>query len=128
MPTYRVRDGEVLAHDGKTREAGDILELPRQVAEDPAVRGAIEEVDAAGNVVAPPPADDLARFRTHERVSMLRERLAEAQARVTAVQAQLTSEEQRLIDEVRAAPSSAPTPKTPDTAAKPGKTGQQQES
>lgn len=128
MPSYRVRDGAVLGHDGRVRESGEVLELPRAVAEDHAVRGAVEEVDAAGNLVAPPPADDLARFRTHERVSLLRARLGDAQARVTAIQTQLDAEEQRLVDEVRAATAKT-AQKAPDTGSdKSGKAGKQQES
>lgn len=103
MPRYRIRDGEVLAHEGQVLEAGAFVELPRAIADDMAVRGALEEVDDAGQPVAPVPVDDLARFRTHERVSMLRDRLVEAQGRVTAIQAQLDAVEQQLADEVAAA-------------------------
>ena len=125
MPLFRVRDGEVLGHDGKTRVAGEVIELARSVAEDPAVRGAVEEVDAAGNPVAAPPPDDLARFRTHERVSMLRQQLADAQAVVEQLQARLKAEEQRLTDEVAAIAAKAVAAPASDAAASAPASGKQ---
>jgi hypothetical protein len=122
MPKYQVRFGEVLPHDGRVLEGGAIVELPRAVADDSAVRGLVQEVDDAGQPVTPVAASDLDRFRTHERVTVLRERLAEAEGVATAIRQQLAAEEQRLVDEVAAlsatkaaaaveAPAPAPTPK-----------------
>jgi small-conductance mechanosensitive channel len=121
MPLYRVRPGERLGHDGKVLEGGARLELARAVAEDQALRGALEEIDEKGNPVAPVPANDLDRFRTHERVGFLRERLTAARNAVTDLDAQLAAEEQRLVDEVTAVqaatqkPTKAPQPKAADT-------------
>lgn len=103
MATYRVRDGERLAHAGQVHEGGAVVELPRAVAEDMAVRGALQEIDAQGQPIASPPADDLERFRAHERVSILRDRLVEAQARVAAIQQRLDAEEKALAAAVATA-------------------------
>lgn len=103
MPRYRVRDGEVLPINGQLVEAGACVELPRVVADDMANRHLVQEVDEAGQPVAPVAVDDLERFRAHERVGFLRERLATAQAGVAAIQAQLDREEQALADAVKAA-------------------------
>ena len=103
MPRYQVNAGEVLPHNGQVLEPGAFVELPRIVAEDMANRHLVQEVDAAGQPVAPRPVDDLERFRAHERVGFLRERRAAAMAVVAQVQAQLDAEEQRLVDEVKAA-------------------------
>lgn len=103
MPRYRVNVGEVLPHNGQLLEAGAFVELPRVVAEDTANRHLVQEVDAAGQPVAPRPVDDLERFRTHERIGILRTRLADAKGLAERIQAQLDAEEQRLVDEVKAA-------------------------
>lgn len=118
MPRYRVRDGSQLAHGGTVLEAGAIVELPRTIAADMAVSGHVEEIDAQGQPIASVPPDDLERFRTHERVSILRDRLAMAKAKVDAIQAQLEFEEQRLADAVTAAAGKRPKPTPPATPAK----------
>lgn len=122
MPRFRVRDGQEVAHAGTVLSGGAFLELPRHVAEDPAVCGSIVEVDADGKPVAPPPADDLARFRAHERVSILRERRAAKQAELAAIDAQLTAEEEALAAAVAAAakPAAAKPASTPQKPTAPG--------
>lgn len=102
MPRYRVREGSVLPHNGVVLEGGAVLELPRAIGQDMAVSHAVEEIDDRGQAVAPTPIDDLERFRTHERVGILRDRIAEAQGRVDALTAQLAAEERTLAAEVRA--------------------------
>lgn len=100
MPKYRVRDNQILAHAGAVHEAGAVIDLPRTVADDPAVRGLLDELDAAGQPVAPRSTDDLERFRAHERVGFLRDRLVAAQATVAELQQRLAAEEKILTDEV----------------------------
>lgn len=118
MPRYQVRDGAVLPMNGQVCEAGTVVELPRAAADDMAVRHLVQEVDEAGQPVAPTPVDDLERFRAHERVGILRERLAEAQARAATIQAQLDREEQTLAAAVTAA-ETARAPKTTKQSAAP---------
>jgi hypothetical protein len=110
MPRYRVRLGQVLAHGGTVHAEGALVEISRAIAEDGAVSGLVEEVDASGALVAPVPVDDLARFRAHERVSLLRDRLAAAQATVDGLRAQLDGEEQALRDAVAAMTVPVPAP------------------
>lgn len=102
MPRYRVRDGQVLPVNGQILEAGGFVDLPRTVADDMANRHLVEEVDAAGQPVTPTPVDDLERFKAHERVGFLRDRLAAAKAIVGALEARLANEEQALVQAVQA--------------------------
>lgn len=116
MPRYRVRPGAVLSHQGAVLEEGAVLELTRIVADDPSVRGAIEEIDASGlPVLTPPPAiaADIARFKAHEQVTLLEQAIAEHKARGAEL-------EQLLVEAKRQADAAAP---RPDTKASPkGKT------
>lgn len=89
MARYRVRAGKQLPHGGQILEAGEIVELPRQVGTDNAVRDLVEEVDEAGNVVFVPLSHDFERFRPHEQVTLLEARLVEAEARVEILKSQL---------------------------------------
>lgn len=118
MPRYRVRLGQALAHQGAILGEGACVELPRQVADDPAVNALVEEVDASGALVPPAPVDDLERFKAHERVSILRDRLAAAKAVVDGLQTQLAEEERRLREAVDAmrppASTGKPRANTPD--------------
>lgn len=102
MARYRVRDGQTLASNGQLIEAGAFVDLPRTVAEDMANRHLVEEVDDAGKPVAPRTPDDLERFKSHERVGILRDRLAAAEAVVADLKARLAAEEQVLADAVKA--------------------------
>lgn len=91
---YRVNDSAILPHDGQLLEGGTLVELPRHVAEDSAVRDLVTEVDEAGNpILAPAEPHGFERFRPHERVTLLQVRLAEAQARVKTLQAQIEHEQ-----------------------------------
>lgn len=123
IATFRVRDGYRLAHGGVVHEAGTLLELPRAIAADIAVRGHVQEVDADGHPVEPPPPDDLARFRTHERFGKLKEDLAAAEARVEQIKGRLAAEEQQLAQEVAAAAAAreaeVPAPVAPATSEPP---------
>lgn len=120
MPRYRVRDEATLPVAGTVHEAGAIVELSRELASDMAIAALVDEVDTAGQRVAPTPPDALARFKVHERVSILQGRLAEAQAKVTQIQEQLAAEEQALEAAVRAtaAPVAAPAKPTQPAPAK----------
>jgi hypothetical protein len=89
MPRYLLPDGEIQT-------------LSRHAAADIAHVLPVQEVDDAGKPVAPAPVDDLERFRAHERVGFLRERLAEAKSHVDQIQARLDEEERALAAEVRA--------------------------
>lgn len=89
MARYQVRAGQQLPHGGQILAAGAIIELPRHVGSDNAVRDLVEEVDAAGNVVLAPLTNDFERFRPHEQVTLLEASLAEAEARVATLKAQL---------------------------------------
>ena len=103
MPRYQVKSGEVLPVNGRVLEAGTVIDLPRVVAEDVANRHLVQEVDDKGQPVAPVPVDDLERFRAHERVGILRDRLTAAQGIVASIQAQIDHEDQVLADAVKAA-------------------------
>lgn len=119
MPRYRVRPTCELAHNGATLREGAIVELPRPIAEDGAVSHLIDEVDGAGNPVTPPPADDLERFRAHERVSILRDRLTAAEVVVAELKARLEDEDRRLREAVLAvAVAKEKKPDTPPAAGK----------
>lgn len=107
MPRYKVRDGAVIAHGGSVLEAGALLELQHGVANDVAVRGLIDQVDEQGNIVAATEPDDLERFRSHERVSILRDQIVKAQAFVDQLQARLDAEDKILADAVRASAKQA---------------------
>lgn len=108
MPRYKVKDGQALPHGGRILDAGSILELPRHVGQDTVVRDFVEEVDAAGEPVAPadPSASDLERFRPHERIGMLQATLFEAEARVARLKA-LIADQQDIIDDEATAPAAA---------------------
>jgi hypothetical protein len=106
MPRYRVRDGATVGISGTVHEAGAVVDLSRELAADMALAALVDEVDAAGNVLPPTPPDDLARFKTHERVGILQGRLADAQAKVTQIQQLLAAEEQALAAAVRASTAS----------------------
>src|SRR5262245_54950112 len=118
MPNYRVREGAVLPCNGTVHEAGAIIALSREVASDMAVAALVEEVDAAGQPVPPKPADDLARFKAHERVGILHERLAAAEAVVASLKAQIEAEEQVLVDAVAVVAKSRGRRAEPPAAAK----------
>jgi len=76
MQRYRVRDGAVLPHQGAVLPAGSVVELPRHVAEDVAVRDVIVPIDAVGQVITLPPYDaELDRVRPHERITILKDRM-----------------------------------------------------
>lgn len=51
MPKYRVRDGQQLPHIGHIYEAGEVVELPVEIAADSFVAGRVEAVDAPKPVV-----------------------------------------------------------------------------
>jgi hypothetical protein len=98
MPQYRVRPGQLLISSGLQYAPGQIVEMPRHVADDNANRALVEEVDDHGQPVASVPVDDLAGFKAHERVSMLRDRIVAAQAVVASLEDQVAHEEQALVD------------------------------
>ena len=80
MIRYRVRDGAILPHHGALLEGGAILELPRHVGEDPAVRHLVQPVDDRGVVIALPPYDAaIDGFRPHEQVTILKNRMVATQ-------------------------------------------------
>lgn len=94
MPRYQVKPGEVLPHNNQVLEAGAIVELPRIVAEDMAVRAAIQEIDAAGKPVQSPLATaqrDFERFRSHEQVTLLEREIADTEARLTELRTLLAA-------------------------------------
>lgn len=89
MPRYQVKSGRVLPHGGQVLEEGTIVEdLPRHVGEDSVVRDLVQEIDESGEPVAPVdrPDADLERFRPHERVTLLEQRLSDAKARVATLE------------------------------------------
>jgi hypothetical protein len=118
MPRYCIRDGETLSHAGTVLVAGAFVELPREVADDPAVRGSIVEVDADGKAVEPRPVDELDRFKLHEQVSILRDRRAAKAAELEAIDQQLAQKDAELAAAVaaQAAPKAA-APASPPAAA-----------
>jgi hypothetical protein len=116
MPRYLVTPGTVLAMSGVVVEAGSFIELPRAVADDSVNRASLQEVDEAGHPVTPLPVDDLERFRSHERVSILLERLATAQAAVKTITQQLAQEERRLLELVQATAAQTATAVAPHAA------------
>jgi hypothetical protein len=110
MATYRVKDGERLPLNGVVHQAGSIVELPRELASDMAIAGLVQEVDATGHPVAPPPPDDLVRFKLHERVGLLRDRLVAAKDVVAHLEQQIADAEQALVAAVAAITHPSPAP------------------
>ena len=99
MPRFRVRDGERVGHAGEVHGAGKIIELPRHIAEDQAVRGALIEVDEKGQPLGGPAAEELTGAALHARVEQLRldvdageKALSEKKARLAQLDAQLLAE------------------------------------
>jgi len=113
MPRYKVRDGSVLPHEGTLFEAGAIVELPRHIGEDSIVRSLVQEVDETGAPVVLVDAEaderDLERFRPHERITLLQNRMVDARALLTRLEQRLL-EEQQIIEQAAAPPSSAEAP------------------
>lgn len=77
---YRVRAGQLLPHQGEVFEAGAVVSLPRAVAAE--VRHLVEPLDAAGNVIDPPSALQIALEQrpAHEHEGILQRRRAELEA------------------------------------------------
>lgn len=100
MPRYRIQDGRQLPHHGQILEGGDVVELPRHVADDPAVRDVVTEVDEGGNaVLAPAAPHGLDRFRPHEQITLLQARLREAETRVETIKGQIARAEAEMAAE-----------------------------
>jgi hypothetical protein len=111
MPRYTVRPGAVLPHMGALLYEGEYVELPRHVADDSIVRDLVQEVDETGApVLTPAPIDaDLARFRPHERITLLQNRMVDARALVSRL-ADAIAIEERTIEEASLSAAPAPTP------------------
>lgn len=70
--TYRVRQGQLLPHDGTVYEPGQTVTLTRRVAAE--VRHVVEQVNEHGEIV-PPPTElqlEIERHEDHEREGILR--------------------------------------------------------
>lgn len=110
MPRYQVRTGAILPHEGQLLEAPAIVELPRHVGEDSIVRDLVQEVDDEGQpVVSRALADpSIEHFRSHERVSILQDRLTQAQGRVAALEQRLAAEVAEEAESVKAVGQAQP--------------------
>jgi len=128
MATYRVRDGQQLAHEGQVLEGGATVELSRRVAAE--VAHLVDEVGPA----SPAWAEDAEAVRAHERASALQPKLVAAQlkAELAADAAARSADEcerakaylatcQREVETIREAIASA-TREAERPAKKPSKT------
>lgn len=107
MSRYQVRPGAVLPHNGLVLEAGAIVDLPRHVAADSIVRDLVQEIDETGEpVVSTGPIDaDLERYRPHERITLLQNRMVEATGLVSRLEAAIALEERTIAEASPSAPS-----------------------
>jgi len=96
MPRYRVKDGALLPHNGETLEGGTEVELPQHVGEDPAIRGLVEAIDAAGHPFADVEDPDAVRFLPHERLGFIKDRMV----RTSDLLNRLTEAAQALEDQI----------------------------
>lgn len=109
MPRYQVTVGSVLPHHGQVLEAGAYVELPRHVADDPNIRGLVQEIDADGHPVPPPawPGILVETWQPHERIGLLQAALVDAKAHVAALEAQLAAESPEPVAPIVGTPAAS---------------------